>query len=400
MVLEHETTPYGRQIIPAAQSMCSGSEPDLGSSCRTVAAAGAAPTRPGTVLTSGAAYAGAAGLHAYRKATAETCAISALDDPRSFHVQCRVYHLGSSVLADLRNSSLRYLRSARHIACGAYDHYQVAFNLSGRIHYRSDRQSVIVDPHDVIVLDSAREADAYVYAPDQGAAHSLTLFVPRAALASLRGAPGGGHLLLLRREEALALSAYDHLSKLLETIEEQAGAQMQATAESLIGLLAGSLGRRRKVPPAGRQAAHDAATDSLERLIERRLDSPELSLGMLCSYCGCSRATVYRLLEAEGGPIRYIRRRRMQRAFLELISGRASDRLLLELARRHRFASEATFNRAFRRTFGIPPGEVREIAARSRRATTAGSAAGFPDGGDNAKAIDWIRTLTKPTGFS
>lgn len=364
--------------------MCSGSESDLGSSCRT----------------SSAVYEGAAGLHAYRKATAETCAISALDNPRSFRVQCRVCHLWSSVLVDVRSASLRYLRSARHVACGAYDHYQVTFNLSGRIHYRSDRQSAVVGAHDVIVLDSAREADAYVYAPDQGVAHSLTLFVPRAALASLRHAPGGGHLLLLSREKALTLSAYDHLSRLLEAIERQAGRQMQATAQSLIGMLAGSLGRRRKVPPAGRQAVHAAATDSLERLIERRLDSPELSVRMLCSYCGYSRATVYRLLEAEGGPVRYIRRRRMQRAFLELISGRASDRLLLELARRHRFASEATFNRAFRRTFGIPPGEVREIAARSRRAALAGGAAGLRAGGDDAKAIDWIRTLTRPTGFS
>ncbi len=298
---------------------------------------------------------------------------------------------------DVRSSSLRYLRSARHVARGAYDHYQVTFNLSGQIHYRSGRQSAVVRPDDIIVLDSARETDAHAHAPDQGSAHALTLYVPRAALAPLRRAPGGGHLLVLERDEVLAQSARDHLSQVLGTIERNAQPQMQAAAQGLIGLLAGSLGRR--VPtPAQWQATRRGAADSLERLIERRLDSPALSLEMLCAHCGCSRATVYRLLEADGGPIRYIRQRRLHRAFQELISGSVSHGRILELALRHRFASEATFNRAFRRTFGIPPGAVREIAARSRRSALAGGVAVIRDAGDCAEAINWIRTLTDPGG--
>lgn len=145
------------------------------------------------------------------------------------------------------------------------------------------------------------------------------------------------------------------------------------------------------------QTTHRSAADSLERLIERRLDSPALSVELLCAHCGCSRATVYRLLEAEGGPIRYIRQRRLQRAFQELISGRVPHGRIFALALRHRFASEATFNRAFRRTFGIPPGEVREIAASSRRAAlAAGASSGGNDASDGAQAIDWIRTLGIP----
>jgi AraC-like DNA-binding protein len=376
--------------------MCSGSEPELGSSCGPVIAAGATPTRPGAILTTRAVYAGTSGLQAYRQASAETCAISALDDPRSFRAQCRVDHLGSCVLADVRSSSLRYFRSARHVARGAYDHYQVTFNLSGQIHYQSGRQSAIARPDDVVVLDSARETDAFTHAPDHGSAHALTLFVPRAALPPLRRAPQGGHLLLLDREDTLARSAHDHLSKVLETIEREA--QIQAAVQALIGLLAGSLGGRRPLAPAGWRPARRLTADSLERLIERRLDSPALSLGLLCSYCGCSRATVYRLLEADGGPIRYIRQRRLHRAFQELISGSVSRGRILELALRHRFASEATFNRAFRRTFGIPPGEVRELAARSRRSALAGGAAAIWGASDGAEAINWIRTLTDPGG--
>jgi AraC-like DNA-binding protein len=345
-------------------------------------------------MMTGAVFEGAAGLRAYRKRSAAMCAISVRDDPRSFHAQCRVYHLGSAVLVELRSSSLRYLRSARHIARGAYDHYQIVFNLSGQIRYRSGRQASIVRKDDVVILDSARETGAYVQAPDQGSAHAFTLFVARTALAALRREASGGHLLLLSREEALTRSAHGHLWQILQAIEAGLPAQTQAATQALIGMLAGRLGGRGHLRPALRRAAHRRAIDSLERLIERRLDSPALSLELLCSHCGCSRATVYRLLEAEGGPIRYIRQRRMQRAFQELISGGVSQGRILELALRHRFASEATFNRAFRRTFGIPPGEVRAIAMRSRRVVPAGGAPLVRAGSEPGRAIDWIRALT------
>jgi len=373
--------------------MRSGSETDPGPACRPRANTAAKPPRFGRVITTGALYEGAAGLHTFRAMSAGTCVISVPDDPRSFHAQCRLYHLGSALLAESRSSSIRYRRSARHVARGAYDHYQIVFNLSGRIHYRAGRRSAVVRPDDIIILDSARETDASVRAPDQGSAHALTLFVARAALAVLRREPGGGHLLLVSREAALARSAHEHLWRLLQAIGAGPRSRAEAATQALIAVLAGSLGRRRRLPSALRRAASRRAVDSLERLIERRLDSPALSLELLCSHCGCSRATLYRLLQAEGGPIRYIRQRRMQRAFQELISGRVSQGRILELALRHRFASEATFNRAFRRTFGIPPGEVRAIAMRSRRALLAARAPVARTGREASRALDWIRTL-------
>ncbi len=376
----------------AAQSMCSGSEAEPGSCHVPVPGAGVTTPCPRPILTASAVYEGAAGLHAYREGSAGTCAISALDDPRSFRAQCRALHLGAAVLADVRSSSLRYLRSAHHVAHGAYDHYQITFNLSGDLHYRSGRQAAIARPGDILIVDSARETDAYVRAPNQGFSHALTLFVPRAALAPLKWAPGGGHLLQWSRDEPLVRPMHDHLSQILEAIELETPVGVAAAAQRLIERLAGSVRGRTLLPPAVRHSAHRSAADSLERLIERRLGSHALSLKLLCSHCDCSRATVYRLLEAEGGPIRYIRQRRLQRAFQELISGRVPFGQILALAVRHRFASEATFNRAFRRTYGIPPGEIRDIAARSRRAALARGAGGGV-GGNGAQVIDWIRTL-------
>jgi AraC-like DNA-binding protein len=115
-----------------------------------------------------------------------------------------------------------------------------------------------------------------------------------------------------------------------------------------------------------RERLRRAALDSLKRLVEQHLNSPALSAEFVCARSGWSRATVYRLFEAEGGLARYIRKRRLLRAFCELTSGQAPRLRIVDLALEHQFASEASFNRAFRRAFGIPPGKARNLATSSR----------------------------------
>jgi len=111
-----------------------------------------------------------------------------------------------------------------------------------------------------------------------------------------------------------------------------------------------------------------AALESLKCLVEQHLDSPALSAEFICARSGWSRATVYRLFETEGGLARYIRRRHLLRAFRELTSGQPPHLRIVDLALAHQFASESSFNRAFRRAFGIPPGKARHLAASSRGA--------------------------------
>jgi len=113
-----------------------------------------------------------------------------------------------------------------------------------------------------------------------------------------------------------------------------------------------------------RLAMHCAAVASIKRYVESHLDSPALCVAAICAHSGWSRATTYRLFEPEGGLVHYVQQRRLERAFAELISGERRRRIL-DIALESHFASEATFNRAFRRTFGLPPGAARARASGS-----------------------------------
>jgi AraC-like DNA-binding protein len=70
-----------------------------------------------------------------------------------------------------------------------------------------------------------------------------------------------------------------------------------------------------------------------------------------------SRSALYRLFSGSGGVSRYIQRARLDLAWTSL-SDPAHPRRVSEVAFGCGFSSEAHFCRAFRRAFGVTPGQV------------------------------------------
>ncbi len=345
------------------------------------------------VITSDVYLEGQAGLKAFREAIAETSGVVPLGDAASFRVRGRVHCLGSAVLTDVRSSSLQYIRSARHVARAAYDHYEIAVNLNAEIRYQSGRRSASVHPGDVIVVDSTRPTDASIRAPDRGLARIPAIFVPRALVASAMSALGDVHLRVLKRGDPRAKLLSEHVAHMLARIDGDPQAQFAQTLPVLTGLLASAFGAKALSRRAG-EAMSRAALDSLKRLIEHHIRSPELDADFICARSGWSRATVYRLFQAEGGLARYIRQRRLHWAFRELMGRSPPRRRILDLAIDCQFASEATFSRAFHRLFGMPPGEVRALAERARSDAPSGVPPRAVEGIDDADAIRWIKGLS------
>uniref|UniRef100_UPI0036F1BFF9 helix-turn-helix domain-containing protein n=1 Tax=Bradyrhizobium diazoefficiens TaxID=1355477 RepID=UPI0036F1BFF9 len=66
-----------------------------------------------------------------------------------------------------------------------------------------------------------------------------------------------------------------------------------------------------------------------------------------------------------------MREQRLNLAFQRLLSPAAQDKRLIDLAVGLRFSSDSTFIRAFRRKFGLTPGELRELTDTWLRETGA-----------------------------
>lgn len=98
--------------------------------------------------------------------------------------------------------------------------------------------------------------------------------------------------------------------------------------------------------------------ERVRRAVAKHLRSPALGPDKLCREAAMSRSHLYRLLEGEGGVARYIQRRRLSESFT-LLSDAANTLSIGSIAETLCFADASSFSRAFRREFGITPGEVR-----------------------------------------
>ena len=101
---------------------------------------------------------------------------------------------------------------------------------------------------------------------------------------------------------------------------------------------------------------------SIRRFIDRHLTSPALSVDMIATSFGLSRATLYRLFEPVGGIATYIRKQKLDRAFQEITAASRSNGRVGPIAYRLGFKNFSAFSRAFRSAYGVSPAEAREKA--------------------------------------
>jgi AraC-like DNA-binding protein len=109
---------------------------------------------------------------------------------------------------------------------------------------------------------------------------------------------------------------------------------------------------------------------TVRRFVDRNLNSPKLGPLMVARNFGLSRAVAYRLFEPVGGIGRYIRTRRLQRAYEEVTAPSLADRRIGEIAYALGFQSFSAFSRLFRSTYGLTPLEARRAASAGPIANT------------------------------
>jgi AraC-like DNA-binding protein len=99
--------------------------------------------------------------------------------------------------------------------------------------------------------------------------------------------------------------------------------------------------------------------ESARRLIEANVGEPDFSVQDIVSVTGISRASLYRLFEAQGGVVRFIQLCRLQH-LRDRLDDRAFDgQSLAELAPMSGFSGESHAGRLFKQVFGVSPGAYR-----------------------------------------
>ncbi|MGY4629214.1 AraC-like DNA-binding protein [Bradyrhizobium sp. USDA 4486] len=303
---------------------------------------------------------GPAALAQMRAMTADVCEVIPLTPEDDFHITAVTRMAGNALLVESRVTDVEYDRTPAHIARGGMDHYHVTLCLEGEMWFSSGRREVTLKPGDICLLDMG-PPNRTVLRGGSGRTHLRAIILPRAMLAPRLAHPDAATAVLLPAEHPHARLLASHFAALMLPPDPEAGS-VEATIEAIADIVASAAGGAADIATGVERAERHLYLAMIKRHIAHNLETDALTVQELCRHFQISRATLYRLFEADGGLAHYIRERRLDLAFRQMISPSAEDKRLIDLAVDLRFSSDSTFIRAFRRKFGVTPGELREMA--------------------------------------
>lgn len=170
------------------------------------------------------------------------------------------------------------------------------------------------------------------------------------------------------------------LEKNIPTLEPDAANRLSGAVQTM---LTACLAPTSQGLAAARDQINLTLMERVRQAVRKNLRSPSLGPAKLCREAATSRSQLYRLLEEEGGVARYIQRRRLCEGF-SILCNAGNNLPIGRIAETLCFSDASTFSRAFRREFGMSPGDVR-----------AASYAGFPPAPAPRKALGaGARTFT------
>jgi AraC-like DNA-binding protein len=149
----------------------------------------------------------------------------------------------------------------------------------------------------------------------------------------------------------------DAMVGLREEVAKIRESEAPALAAGLCGLVSGLMLRGGQGEDAVTRVKA-ARTRVMRDFIEANLRDPELGIAKVSTSVGASRSTIYRDFSPEGGLDHYILRRRLQRAYIDLVDQPATRGRITQVAESWGFQSMSHFYRQFRAEFGCVPGDV------------------------------------------
>lgn len=320
-------------------------------------------------------------LDAFREAMSVMYDVQALDETaQEAPAIVDSWQLGSSVLIAAQMPAYSYERSSHMIARDGRDLYQIQLYQAGHCRVVRGAMEALAMPGDIMVTDLA----CPIFTEEPAFRH-IDLLLPRSILSPLLRVPDAHGGRILPGHDPLVALLGSHLEALHVQAPHIPMARameiLTATAQLVASAMNGCCDER----TAGGVSA--ALACELRRYINLHLLDPDLSAESLAHRFGLSRATVYRMFESESGVARYVKRRRLERARIDLSNPALRHRTIAQIGEAFGYVHAQDFIRAFRHEFGMSPGELRDQARSIGRMRLVGKAPRLP------AWSEWVRRI-------
>jgi AraC-like DNA-binding protein len=286
-----------------------------------------------------------------------------------FTISTRTYHLPRAILMRSQGTAFIMSRGPAIVARSA-DQLLIYLELEGRCDNDWAGRRGRVEPGDVQIVDYARPFHSVTTDYKNLIVILARESVPAALLAL------EPHGLVFPRGSGAARLIGAAMQDLFAQAGDLTVSEGEAAIEGIVALTT-AFARARL---AGKEADHvkskrKAALD----YIDAHLGNGQLGPDEIAKAVHISRASLYRLLAAEGGVRAVLLKRRLDQAMRFLLADNTEERSLTEVAGRCGFAGTTQFSRAFRARFGMPPRQYRALVRK--------------------QDLDWHETRLRADGF-
>lgn len=286
------------------------------------------------------------------------------EDEAHFSAEIHSINLGSLLISSMRSHEFCFTRPRARLLRDFIDHIMIRIDLD-RAPEEGGRA------RHVVVIDLGRVTE-YGLTP----CHNVSVVVPRRLLGVSDGELARLHGAALASPMAMIFA--DHAVSLMRHGSTMGAAEVAAINALTPGLLAACLEPSRESAARARADLEVATVSRARGYIAGNLRAPGLEPSTVARATGVSRATLYRLFEAQGGVAKAIREARLNQAMRDIIEQGQGARLG-DIGHNLCFSSEAQFSRAFKSHFGFSPREARSAVLEGRNAAALAAGARDPD---------------------
>lgn len=277
-----------------------------------------------------------------------------------FFANIESYHLGSLVTSICSTVATTWLRSPVDAARNGVDHFLVQFYIEGKCLFSDTQNSALAKPGDILILDASRKVHSKT-----SELKNFTLWVPRALLEPVITNPDSLHGMIIPAEDPRAIILRQYLMSLHNQAPGMTVLQAATLTRPTIELLASTLDLSQDEFSTLPDTAVAGSLVSIKRYINQHLNKDNLTPDSIAQALRISRATLYRVCAPLGGIQQYIRQQRLKRVLNSLVDKNMTHLSITQIASLWGFNDPSSFNRIFKREFGVTPS-----AARSQQFVT------------------------------
>lgn len=285
-------------------------------------------------------------------------------DTNDFHASATLLELGRVDVSVLEFSAYDAVRTHKLIQRSDPEWWGLSLISAGSMRLEQHRNAVGIGAGDLVLYDTSHFFKADVQR-HEFRSRVVTMHLPRNLL------PLPDQALQQRAARSLpsTTGAGALLARFLQTLVEQATMLQSdavdrlgsAAADLAIAFLAHLIDAEAQVPHQTRQRA---LLHEIKSFIMRNLDQPDLSTASIAAAHHISVRYLHYLFQhenTEGQTVaEFVRHGRLERCRIDLMDPHMANRSVAEIGARWGFPNATIFGRAFKRIYGITPGEHRK----------------------------------------